>query len=145
MAGGTLVDSNVLLDVLTEDEIWHGWSSDALAHAAEAGPLYINPIIYAEVSVRFSRIEDLEVALPHTDFRRLALPWESAFLAGRAFLDDRRNKETRSSTLRDFFIGAHAAVADLTLLTRDAGRYRTYFPSVDITAPELRGGARPAD
>jgi len=145
LASGTLVDSNVLLDVLTEDETWLGWSSNALARAAEAGPLYINPIVYAEVSVRFSRIEDLEAALPQSDFRRLALPWESAFLAGKAFLDYRRNKGTRSSMLPDFFIGAHAAVADLSLLTRDAARYRTYFPSVQLTAPELGSGARPAD
>ena len=108
----------MLLDVLTEDETWLMWSSHSLALATDAGPLYINPIIYAEVSVRFSRIEDLEAALPQADFRRLALPWESAFLAGKAFLDYRRNKGTRSSTLPDFLIGAHAAVADLSLLTR---------------------------
>lgn len=145
MATGTLVDSNVLLDVLTEDERWFEWSSNALANAAEAGPVYVNPIIYGEVSVRFSRIEDLEIALPPADFRRLALPWESAFLAGKAFLDYRRNQGTRHSTLPDFFIGAHAAVADLALLTRDAARYRTYFPSVRLTAPGPEHGTGVTD
>jgi len=136
MALGTLVDSNVLLDVITEDECWLEWSSNALARAADDGPLYINPIVYAEVSVRFSRIEDVEEALAPSDYGRLAVPWESAFLAGKAFLDYRRKKGTRSSTLPDFFIGAHAAVADLRLLTRDAARYRTYFPTVQLTSPD---------
>lgn len=135
MTQGTLVDSNVLLDVLTEDTTWLGWSLEALAHAAEAGPLFINPIIYAEVSVRFSRIEDLDDALPPQDYRRVALPWEAAFLAGKVFLDYRRLGGKRSSTLPDFFIGAHAAVDELGLLTRDAARYRTYFPTVRLTAP----------
>lgn len=135
-ARGTLVDSNVLLDVITEDETWLEWSASALAHAADDGPLFVNPVIYAEVSVRFSRIEEVEEALPASDYGRLALPWESAFLAGKAFLDYRRNKGTKSSTLPDFFIGAHAAVADLRLLTRDASRYRIYFPTVPLIAPE---------
>jgi len=132
---GTLVDSNVLLDVLTEDSTWADWSAHALIRAAEAGPLFINPIIFGEVSVRFSRIEDLDDALPASDYRRLSLPWESAFLACKVFLDYRRNKGTRNSTLPDFFIGAHAAISDLDLLTRDAARYGTYFPSVHLTTP----------
>lgn len=136
MAYGTLVDSSVLLDVITEDETWLEWSSSALASAADDGPLFINPIIYAEVSVRFSRIEDVEEALPPSDYRRLAVPWESAFLAGKAFLDYRRSRGTRSSTLPDFFIGAHAAVAELRLLTRNATWYRTYFPVVQLTSPD---------
>lgn len=135
MAAGTLVDTNVLLDVLTEDVAWLAWSLDALATAAEAGPLFINPVIYAEVSTRFSRIEDLEDALPRNDFLRDPLPWEAAFLAGKAFLKYRRKSGQHSSTLPDFFIGAHAAVTGLTLLTRDAKRYRTYFPSVRLVAP----------
>lgn len=135
MAIGTLVDTNVLLDVLTEDARWLAWSLDALAAAAETGPLLINPVIYAEVSTRFSRIEDLEGALPRNDYLRDPLPWEAAFLAGKAFLKYRRQSGRRSSTLPDFFIGAHAAVADLTLLTRDARRYRTYFPTVRLVAP----------
>lgn len=132
---GTLVDSNVLLDVLTEDEVWLEWSSGELARAADAGPLYINPVIYAEVSVRFSRIEHLDDALPRGGYERLALPWEAAFLAGKAFLNYRRNRGTRTSTLPDFFIGAHAAVARLQLLTRDPSRYRSYFPTVALATP----------
>lgn len=136
MPFGTLVDSNVLLDVITEDPVWLPWSSAALAGAAEAGPLWINPVIYAEVSVRFSSVEALEDALPARDYRREPLPWAAAFLAGKVFLDYRRNKGTKSTTLPDFFIGAHAAVAGFDLLTRDVGRYRTYFPTVRIVAPE---------
>lgn len=138
MALGTLVDSNVLLDVITKDGSWLEWSSNALAQAADHGPLFINAIIYGEVSVRFSRIEDLEEALPPSDYGRLAVPWESAFLAGKAFVDYRRNKGTRMSTLPDFFIGAHAAVAHLRLLTRDATRYRTHFPTVELMSPDTK-------
>lgn len=136
MAHGTLVDTNVLLDVLTEDSTWLDWSMGALADAAETGPLFINPIIYAEVSIRFSRVEDLDDAIPGEHYRRSPLPWPAAFLAGKAFLDYRQNRGIASSVLPDFFIGAHAAVADLALLTRDAGRYRTYFPTVDLIAPD---------
>ena len=132
---GTLVDSNVLLDVISEDPEWMGWSLDALASAGEVGPLWIDPIVYAEVSVRFSRIEDLEDALPAEDFRRAALPWEAAFLAGKAFRAYRRRGGARTSTLPDLYIGAHAAVAGLDLLTRDANRYRTYFPTVRLLHP----------
>lgn len=135
MSGGTLVDSNVLLDVMTEDGTWGTWSIDALAEAAEIGPLVINPIIFSEVSVRFSTIEALDDALPPQDFRREALPWEAAFLAGKVFLDYRRNQGTRTAPLPDFFIGAHAAVGGLRLLTRDAARYRTYFPRVALITP----------
>jgi predicted nucleic acid-binding protein len=135
VAYGTLVDSNVLLDILTEDPTWQGWSSNALADAAETGPVYINPIIYSEVSVRFTTVEALEDALPPQDYRREPLPWAAAFLAGKVFVDYRRNQGTKSSMLPDFFIGAHAAVADLELLTRDVGRYRTYFPTVTLIAP----------
>lgn len=135
MTYGTLVDSNVLLDILTEDPTWRGWSSDALAQATDTGPLYINPIIYSEVSVRFTTIEALEDALPPQDYRREAVPWAAAFLAGKVYLDYRRNQGTKSTTLPDFFIGAHAAIADLELLTRDVGRYRTYFPTVVLVAP----------
>ncbi|MGH9187256.1 MAG: type II toxin-antitoxin system VapC family toxin [Acidimicrobiales bacterium] len=136
MSAGTLVDSNVLLDILTEDPDWFDWSNEALSAAAEAGPLYINPLIYAEVSVGFSRIEDLEDALPPADFRRAALPWAAAFLAGKAFLSYRRSRGAASAPLPDFLIGAHAAVADLALLTRDTSRYRTYFPTVRLVVPE---------
>ncbi|HYI61981.1 MAG TPA: type II toxin-antitoxin system VapC family toxin [Acidimicrobiales bacterium] len=131
----TLVDSNVLLDVLTEDPRWLDWSIEALAHAAEGGPLIINPVIYAEVSIRFSRVEDLEAALPRQDFNRVAIPWAAAFLAGKVFVSYRRKGGARSSPLPDFFIGAHAAVDGLALLTRDVARYHTYFPAVPVIAP----------
>jgi len=97
--------------------------------------LAINPIIYAEVSIRFDRIEDLEATLPEADFRRLPLPWEAAFLAGKCFVRYRRRRGTRRSPLPDFYIGAHAAVAGVTLLTRDAGRYRGYFPGLELVSP----------
>lgn len=125
---GVLVDSNVLLDVLTEDVIWLDWSASALAHAAETEILVINPLIYAEVSVRFERIEDLEEALPTTLFRRDALPWEAGFLAGKCFRSYRRRGGARRSPMPDFYVGAHAAIRGHTLLTSDATRYRTYFP-----------------
>jgi len=136
VAAGTLVDSNVLLDLFTDDATWFEWSATALADAAEAGPLYINPVIYAEVSIRFSRVEELEDALAPSDFRRAQLPWSAAFLAGKAFLAYRRNRGTAPSPLPDFLIGAHAAVEDLELLTRDPNRYRTYFPRVRLRCPE---------
>jgi len=130
-----LVDSNVLLDVLSEDAVWFGWSCDALAEAADASTLIINPIIYAEVSVRFQRIEDLEEALPPDRFSREALPWEAAFLAGKCFVAYRRREGERRSPLSDFYVGAHAAVRGMTLLTRDSSRYRTYFPNLDLISP----------
>ncbi len=131
----TLVDSNVILDILTEDPEWLEWSAAALATQAEAGPLVVNPLVYAEVAARFDRIEDLEAALPEGDFLRQALPWEAAFLAGRTFIRYRRKGGQRRSPFPDFYIGAHALVARMTLLTRDARRYRTYFPALRIIAP----------
>lgn len=130
-----LADSNVLLDILTEDAEWYEWSARQLAELAEQRILVINPIVYAEVSIRFSRVEDLEDALPLDHFRRDPLPYEAGFLAGKAFVQYRRRGGTRTVPLPDFFIGAHAAVSDLTLLTRDPGRYRTYFPTVELVAP----------
>lgn len=133
--GVVLVDSNVILDVLTEDARWLAWSAKALAQASERDVLVINPIIYAEISVRFERIEELEEALPSTLFRREPLPWEAGFLAGKCFLVYRRLGGPRRSPLRDFYIGAHAAVRSMRLLTRDATRYRSYFPTLKLIAP----------
>jgi predicted nucleic acid-binding protein len=130
-----LVDSNVLLDVITRDERWFGWSSEAIARLADDHMLVINPVIYAEVSIGFTRIEDLEQALPAELIERRPVPWEAAFLAGKCFLRYRRRGGARRSPLPDFFIGAHAAVSDLPLLTRDPARYRTYFPTVQLIAP----------
>jgi predicted nucleic acid-binding protein len=131
----TLVDSNVLLDVITNDAQWSAWSADALELAANMGPVLINPIVYAEVSVRFSRIEDLNEALPSEDFIRTPLPWSAAFLAAKCFVEYRHRGGTKERPLPDFFIGAHAAVSRFRLLTRDAARYRSYFPTVEILAP----------
>ena len=130
-----LVDSNVLLDIMTEDEDWYDWSADALRGQADQSVLVINPIIYGEVSVRFARIEDLDEALPADVFRRDPLPWGAAFLAGKAFISYRRRTGLKKSPLPDFYIGAHAAIAGLALLTRDPQRYRTYYPSVELICP----------
>lgn len=132
---GTLVDSNVLLDVITEDPTWLDRSLAALTTAGDAGPLWIDPVVYAEVSVRFSRIEDVEAALPSGDFRRRSIPWEAAFLAGKAFVRYRRRGGTKTSVLPDFYIGAHAAIAGLDLLTRDPSRHRSYVPTVRLICP----------
>ncbi|TCO65528.1 type II toxin-antitoxin system VapC family toxin [Actinocrispum wychmicini] len=136
MTERTLVDSNVLIDLLTENAEWLEWSTAALTQAAENCLLVINPIIYAEVSIRFQRIEDLDDALPPDDFIRTPLPWPAAFLAGKSFLDYRRRGGAKTAPLPDFYIGAHAAVAKFALLTRDASRYRTYFPTVKVIAPD---------
>lgn len=130
-----LVDSNVLLDVMSEDSRWFSWSAKTLASAAESFRLVINPIIYAEVSMRYSRIEDLDRALPQTFVEREAVPYEAAFLAGKAFLIYRQRGGTKRSPLPDFFIGAHASIEGYSLLTRDVARYRTYFPRLPLIAP----------
>jgi len=132
----TLVDSNVILDIVTEDPEWLDRSAAALAVQADAGQLVVNPVVYAEVAARFERIEDLEAALPEEYYQRQALPWEAAFLAGRSFVRYRRQGGQRRSPLPDFYIGAHALIAGLTLLTRDARRYRTYFPKLRIVSPQ---------
>jgi predicted nucleic acid-binding protein len=131
-----LVDSNVLLDLFTEDQQWLAWSSTTIAEAAEHSRLVINPIVYAEISVRYSSIEDLNAAIPTTLFDREPIPYEAAYLAGKAFSIYRRRGGKKRSTLPDFFIGAHASVAGYSLLTRDATRYRTYFPRLALIAPE---------
>jgi hypothetical protein len=131
----TLVDANVILDIVTEDSDWLDWSAAMLEEAAEQGTLAINVVVYAEVAVRFDRIEDLEEALPPAYFRRESIPWEAAFLAAKCFERYSRGGGARRSPLPDFLIGAHAAVAGMTLLTRDARRYRTYFPRLRLVAP----------
>jgi predicted nucleic acid-binding protein len=132
---GVLVDSNVLLDVATNDSTWAEWSGDALAECAEHAALVINPIIYAEVSIGFRKIEALDAALPRILYQREPLPWEAAFLAGKCFADYRRRGGVRNSPLPDFYIGAHAAIGSLMLLTRDPAHYRSYFPKVEIVCP----------
>jgi predicted nucleic acid-binding protein len=130
-----LLDSNVLLDVLTEDPVWYAWSSEALARCADDSQLLLSPIVYAEVSIGFDSIEDLESALPAEVFVRSPLPWDAAFLAGKCFHAYRRRGGEKRSPLPDFYIGAHAAVSGLSLLTRDPARYRTYFPKLHVIAP----------
>ncbi len=129
------MDSNILLDIATNDEKWSGWSASALAECAEHATLAINPIIYAEVSIGFTTIEALDAALPSALYQREDLPWESGFLAGKCFLAYRRRGGLRNTPLPDFYIGAHAAIEHLALLTRDIGRYETYFPKVEILSP----------
>lgn len=130
-----LVDSNVLLDVATNDPLWGDWSSANLERLSDEAVLVINPLVYAEVSVGIMTIEALDAALPADLYRREALPYEAAFLAGRCFLRYRRSGGQRRSPLPDFYIGAHAAIAGHRLLTRDASRYRSYFPKLEIIAP----------
>ena len=130
-----LVDANVLLDIINADPQWFAWSVEKLERALALG-LAINPVIYAELAAGFLKEEELEVALQLPDLQRLPLPHEAAFRAGHAFVEYRRQGGNRRSPLPDFFIGAHAEVAGLTLLTRDASRYRTYFPSLELIAPE---------
>ncbi len=130
-----LVDSNVILDIVTEDKRWFPWSSETVARYAEDHVMAINPIIYAEVSIGFERIEEVEEALRASDFRRLQIPWEAAFLAGKCFVAYRRKGGRKRSPLPDFFIGAHAAVAGIALMTRDTARYRSYFPRLTLIGP----------
>lgn len=122
--------------MLEEDPRWYAWSSAALAAARDADALAINAIVYAEVSIGFERVEDVDDVLPPDAYKRLPLPWAAGFLAGKCFRDYRRRGGARRSPLPDFFIGGHAAVAKMPLLTRDAARYRTYFPTVELIAPD---------
>ena len=131
----TLVDSNVVLDFLTEDDEWFDWSSAMLARAANAGGVGINQVIYAEVSTRYGSIEQLDEALSADYYLRVSLPWEAAFLAGKAFAQYKTRTGTKRSPPPDFYIGAHAAVAGMTLLTRDPRRYREYFPKLRLVSP----------
>jgi len=133
---GVLVDSNVILDIFLDDPEWADWSESALENYSEYTTLYINAIIYTEVSVGFKKIEELESALHKGGFQILEIPREALFLAGKAYLKYKRVKGTKKSPLPDFYIGAQAAVLDLDLITRDDGRYRTYFPTVRIICPE---------
>ncbi len=134
MPHGTIVDSNVLLDVFTEDDRWADWSVEHLARAFDQGPVIIDPIIYAELSVGFARVENLDDALP-VRIEREELPWEGAFLAGRLFVEYRRRGGARRSPLPDFYVAAHAAVSDRTLLTRDRARHADLLPTLNVVSP----------
>jgi predicted nucleic acid-binding protein len=131
----TLVDSCVLIDVLADDPQWANWSLDQLEACAALAPLVINPLILAEISPRFERASDLEAALAGLPLVREALPWDAAFLAGQAFKVYRQAQGSKTSPMPDFYIGAHALVGQMQLLTRDAARYRSYFPTLALVAP----------
>jgi predicted nucleic acid-binding protein len=132
-----LVDTNVLVDVIRFDPVWTQWSSEALSRAHEAAVVVVNPVVYGELAAGFDSIEALDDALPGDLYRREALPYSAAFLAGRCFAAYRRRGGTRTGVLPDFFIGAHAAVAGYRLLTRDPRSYRTYFPSLELITPVM--------
>lgn len=131
----TLVDTNVLLDLVTDDQDWAEWSIEQLEAASLRGPLLINDVVYAELSVRYSRIEDLDALLDAAGLEIVTMPRPALFLAGKVFTQYRKSGGSRAGVLPDFFIGAHAAVSELPLLTRDVGRYRTYFPSLMLITP----------
>jgi predicted nucleic acid-binding protein len=131
-----LVDTNVLLDVVTDDPRWAEWSQAQLDAASFADRLVINPVIYSELSIAFSRIEELESALAEMELIVEEIPREALFLAGKAFVDYRRRQGMKRSVLPDFYVGAHAAVMHWPILTRDVGRYRSYFPAVSLIAPQ---------
>lgn len=130
-----LVDTNVLLDVLEDDGEWCNWSQDQLDSASTTDTLAINPVIYSELSMGFARIEQLEAVITEASLIMADIPREALFLAGKAFLQYRRSRGAKRSVLPDFYIGAHAAVMQWPVLTRDVGRYRTYFPTVHLLAP----------
>ena len=131
----TLVDTNVLLDLVTDDPDWAEWSIEQLESASLNGPLLINDVVYAELSVRYSRIEDLDAFVEAARLEIAAMPRPALFLAGKVFTRYRQSGGTRTGVLPDFFVGAHAAVSELPLLTRDVGRYHTYFPSLTLITP----------
>jgi predicted nucleic acid-binding protein len=132
----TLIDTNVLLDLVTDDQQWAAWSIAELEAASLRGPLLINDVVYAELSVRYARIEDLDAFVDEAGLAIAPMPRTALFLAGKAFIQYRKAGGGRTGVLPDFFIGAHAAVSELPLLTRDAGRSRTYFPSLTLITPE---------
>lgn len=131
----TLVDSNVLLDIVTDGQAWADWSQDQLERAALNGPLIINDVIYAEVSARYATIEAVDSMLQELSVEVAPIPRAALFLAGKAYLGYRAGGGLRTGVLADFFIGAHAAVERLPLLTRDARRYQSYFPTIELITP----------
>jgi len=131
-----LVDTNILLDVAENDPVWADWSQQQLELMALTETLVINPVIYAEFSIGYARIEEVEAVLDAVALRVAPMPREALFLAGKAFLQYRQRGGLRTGVLPDFLIGAHAAVEGWQLLTRDAGRYRSYFPALKLITPD---------
>jgi predicted nucleic acid-binding protein len=134
-----LVDTNVILDLVENDPVWADWSQQQLEAASLQATLCINPVIYAELSIAFEAIEELESMLKQGEIHLEPIPREALFLAGKAFVSYRRKKGRKTGVLPDFFIGAHAAVAGIPLLTRDTSRYATYFPTLDLISPPRAG------
>lgn len=132
---GILIDSCVLLDLFTNDVHWADWSENALERYSQTNTLYINSVIYTEISIGFSRIEEVESAIGELELKVLETPREALFLAGKVFLQYRKNKGTKTSPLPDFYIGAHASVSEFNLITRDPGKYKTYFPQIKLIQP----------
>ena len=132
---GVLIDSCVLLDLFTNDPNWANWSEEVLEKYSQTNTLYINSIVYTEVSIGFNKIEEVDAAISDFGVKVLEMPREVLFLTGKTFLDYRRNSGTKVSPLPDFFIGAHAAVSNFDLITRDAGKFKTYFPNVNLISP----------
>lgn len=133
---GVLVDSCVLLDLFTDDPNWAEWSEATLEKYSLTNSLFINSIVYTELSMGFEKVEELESALDMLNLKVLEMPREALFLTGKVYLQYRKNKGTKTSPLPDFFIGAHASVSQLDLITRDLNRYRTYFPNINLIHPE---------
>ena len=132
---GVFVDSCILLDLFSDDPKWANWSESVLGKYSQSNTLFINSIVYTEVSIGFNLIEEVEKAIEQVGVKVLEMPREALFLAGKVFLDYRRNRGTKSSPLPDFFIGAHAAVSSFAIITRDSARYKTYFPSITLICP----------
>ncbi len=132
---GILVDSCVLLDIFTDDPNWADWSEEMLVKYSRTNTLYINSVIYTEVSIGFNNIEEVELAVKEVGLKVLEIPREALFLAGKIFLKYKRNQGTKISTLPDFFIGAHAIVSSFNLITRDIAKYKTYYPSLKLINP----------
>lgn len=133
---GVFVDSCVLLDLFTDDPYWGDWSQEILEQYSQSNTIYINSIVYTEVSIGFNKIEKVEDALSTLSVKVVETPKEALFLAGKVFLQYRKNKGRKTSPLPDFFIGSHVAVSGFDLITRDLGKYRTYFPQVKLIHPE---------
>ncbi len=134
---GILIDSCILLDLFTNDPHWADWSESTLERYSQTNTLYINSIVYTEISIGFEKIEEVEEAISILGIKVLEIPREALFLTGKAFIQYRRNKGTKNSPLPDFFIGAHSAVTQLDLITRDLSKYKTYFPQVNLIHPEM--------
>lgn len=133
---GIFVDSRILLDLFTNDAHWAEWSEKILDQYSQTNTLYINSIVYTEISIGFNKIEEVENAVSGLGIKVLEIPREALFLTGKVFLKYRKNKGTKNSPLPDFFIGAHASISKFNLITRDTSKYKTYFPQVKLIHPE---------